>query len=136
MEITDFRVEYRKNPIGLSVKNPRFSWKLKSNDNNVKQKAYHLQVVSNGKTAWDSERTESENSILISYMGNDLEEEKEYQVKLTVEDNYGNIAEKKICFETGIFDTNGFQAQMITHDFETDETACPVFYKQFSVLKK
>ena len=29
MKIYDLRTEYRENPIGLAVKSPRFSWKMR-----------------------------------------------------------------------------------------------------------
>ncbi len=136
MKIYDFRIEYRKEPTGMSVRIPRFSWKLESEEKNVIQRAYHLQVICDGKTAWDSGRTESDRSVLVPYMGEELEEERKYQVKLTVEDNQGNLAESHTYFETGIFDPEQFQAKMITHDFDAEETACPVFYKRFSIKKE
>ena len=35
MEIRDLKIEYRKNPIGLDEVNPRFSWKIESNEKDV-----------------------------------------------------------------------------------------------------
>lgn len=31
MKIYDFQIEYQKNPIALTVKRPRFSWKIETN---------------------------------------------------------------------------------------------------------
>ena len=39
-------------------------------------------------------------------------------------------------FETGIFDGTDFLAEMLTHDFPPEETACPVFYRDFPCDEK
>lgn len=136
MKIYDFRIEYRKEPVGLSVRQPRFSWKLFSEQKDTVQTAWHLLVTANGRTAWDSARNVSGQSVLIPYMGDDLAEETCYQVKLIVEDNHGETAECFTFFETGIFDAGKLSAKMITHDFPAEETAIPVFYRSLSIKKK
>lgn len=135
MNICDLRIEYRKNPKGLSVKIPRFSWKIAAEKENTIQAAYTIIVCCEGKIVWDSGRIVSDQSVLVPYAGEQLDTEKRYDVKLTVEDNYGEIQQKDTWFETGIFDTDLFKAQMITHNFPDDETACPVFYRRFRVGK-
>lgn len=136
MEIYDFRVEYRKNPSGLSVKIPRFSWKIKAKKKNTKQAAYTLQVRCEEKLVWDSGKVMDSRSVLVPYGGQNLEEEKRYQAAVIAEDNYGNTGEASLWFETGIFDAQSFAAQMITHNFPVEETACPVFYRKFGAEKQ
>lgn len=136
MELYDFRVEYRREPKGLSVRQPRFSWKILSDKRDTYQTAWHLLVTADGKTAWDSARTESGQSVLVPYGGESLEEETRYQVKLVVEDNHGQTAESFTSFETGLFDSASLRAEMITHDFPEQETACPIFYRTFKLKKK
>lgn len=132
MKIYDFRIEYRKNPKGLSVKIPRFSWKIASEKENTVQAAYAIRVSCGSSLVWDSGRVVSDQSVLVPYDGEKLEPEKRYGVKLAVEDNYGNICEADTWFETGVFEPETFKARMITHDFPENETACPVFYRSFS----
>lgn len=136
MKLYDFWIEYKREPFGMSVRIPRFSWKLESEEKDTVQTAYRLQVFSGKELAWDSGRRESAQSVLVSYGGKKLEEERDYQVYLSVEDNHGNTAESQTSFYTGIFDAHHLQAKMITHDFEQEETACPVFYRCFAVAKK
>lgn len=136
MNIYDFRIEYRKEPKGLSVRQPRFSWKLLSEEKDTMQTAWQLLVTTDGKAAWDSGRNMSAQSVLVSYMGEELQEETRYQVKLIVEDNHGETAECITSFETGIFESGMLKAEMITHDFPMEETACPVFYRNFRLEKK
>ena len=40
MKLYDLRTEYRENPIGLTDKAPRFSWKIESEEQNTIQTAY------------------------------------------------------------------------------------------------
>ena len=135
MRLYDLRVEYRKEPAGLSVRRPRFSWKLEAEERDTLQKAYHLEVFCGGEKVWDSGRVEQGKSVLVPYEGSPLEEEREYRVGLRVEDNHGNCAEAATSFTTGIFDAANLQAKMITHDFDEKETACPVFYRKFALGK-
>lgn len=136
MKLYDFWIEYRREPFGMSVRIPRFSWKLKSEEKDTVQTTYRLQVFSGKERVWDSGRCESAQSVLVSYGGKKLEEERDYQVYLSVEDNHGNTAESQTSFYTGVFDAGRLQAKMITHDFEQEETACPVFYRCFAVAEK
>ncbi|HIU76713.1 MAG TPA: alfa-L-rhamnosidase, partial [Candidatus Pelethocola excrementipullorum] len=131
MKIYDFRIEYKEQPKGLAVKIPRFSWKIASDVNNVVQTSWHLTVWSKGKLFWDSKEIESDQSVLVPYNGQELVGEQEYQASLVIKDNYGNSAKAETSFTTGIFDTENFQAKMITHDFSTGETACPIFSRTF-----
>ena len=132
MKIYDFRIEYRKNPKGLSVTIPRFSWKIASEKENTVQAAYAIRVSCGSSLVWDSGRVVSDQSVLVPYGGEKLEPEKRYEVKLAVEDNYGNSCQADTWFETGVFEPETFKARMITHDFPENETACPVFYRSFS----
>lgn len=157
MNLRDVRVEYRKNPIGLSVKRPRFSWKMESDEKETVQKSYQIVVkkcIPDLKSrpegaepwsglkqqleeiVWDTGVTESDESVLLEYDGTELEPECVYHVRIQAEDNHGNRAYADTTFETGIFDNQGFRGDMITHDFAGEETACPVFWKEFSIGKK
>ena len=49
MKIRDLKIEYRKNPIGLDEVNPRFSWKIESNEKDVVQDAYEIKVYKNSE---------------------------------------------------------------------------------------
>ncbi len=135
MKLYDLRTEYRVNPIGIAERHPRFSWKLKSDERDTVQQSYHIVVKEKETIVWNV-KTESEESILIPYKGEDLQDETLYHVIVEVMDNHGNIASGTMSFETGIFEPETFQAKMITHDFPEEETACPIFSKTFTVKGK
>ena len=137
MRLYDLRTEYRENPIGLTDKAPRFSWKMESEEKDTLQTAYEIKVTDeNGKFVWNSGKKASDQSVLIPYEGEILTDEMLYKVEVSVTDNHGNAESIEGTFETGIFDNTEFIAKMITSDFSEEETACPVFGKTFAIDKK
>ena len=137
MRLYDLRTEYRENPIGLTDKAPRFSWKMESEEKDTLQTAYEIKVTDeNGNVVWNSGKKVSDQSVLIPYEGETLADEMLYKVEVSVADNHGNVEAIEGTFETGIFDNTEFTAKMITSDFPEEETACPVFGKTFAIDKK
>lgn len=137
MELKDLKVEYRKDPVGLDVLKPRFSWIIVSEEQNVSQKAYRI-VVKNendAATVWDTGIRESDSSVLIEYDGMELKPCSLYQVCVEAWDNKDNRASLTGSFETGLMEAANFCAEWITHEFPEKETACPVFVKEFEVGK-
>ena len=137
MKLYDLRTEYRMNPIGLTAKAPRFSWKMEAQEKNTLQFTYEIHVTDeNGNVVWNSGKKASDQSVLIPYEGETLKDEMLYKVEVSVADNHGNVESIKGTFETGIFDNTEFIAKMITGVFPEEETACPVFGKTFAIDKK
>ena len=137
MKLYDLRTEYRENPIGLTEKAPRFSWKIESEEQNTIQTAYEINVTDeNGNVVWNSGKKASDQSVLIPYEGEALADEMLYKVEVSVADNHGNVESIGGTFETGIFDNTEFIAKMLTSDFPAEETACLVFGKTFAIDKK
>lgn len=135
MKLYDLRTEYRVNPIGITEKHPRFSWKLESGERDTIQQSYHIVVTADEKIVWET-KAESQESVLIPYAGEELRDETLYQVSVAATDNHGNTAAGEMSFETGILEPETFQAKMITHDFPEDETACPIFSRTFTAKGK
>ena len=136
MKLYDLRTEYRKNPIGLTEKAPRFSWKMESEEQNTIQTAYEIKVTDeNGNIVWNSGKKASDQSVLIPYEGETLADEMLYKVEVSVADNHGNVETVGGTFETGIFDNKEFIAKMLTSNLPEEETACPVFGKTFALTK-
>jgi len=72
----DLRCEYRSNPLGLDVTQPRLSWKLADDRRGACQTAYQVLAAANpGDLAagrdllWDSGRVESGESVHVPYAG-------------------------------------------------------------------
>jgi alpha-L-rhamnosidase len=73
MKVKDLRIEYQENPLGLDVEKPRFSWKLISEEQNVLQTAYQINLLNGGEKIWDSGKIESSSSVLLEYGGPEID---------------------------------------------------------------
>src|SRR5690606_25421928 len=88
-------------PIGLETNEPRFSWKLKSNERGVFQEAYQIIVSSSRENLeqeigdlWDTGKMLSDETILIKYAGKTLKSRQECFWKLKVWTNIGMVSSK------------------------------------------
>ena len=77
--LTHLRCEYRENPLGIDVRQPRLSWILDSSQRGQKQTAYRILVASTEEKLandlgdlWDSGKVESNQSTQIVYQGQEL----------------------------------------------------------------
>ncbi len=113
MKLYDLRTEYRVNPIGIAEKHPRFSWKLESEENDTVQQLYHIVIKDGQKVVWEI-KEESEDSVLIAYAGDDLQDETLYNVTVEVTDNHGNTEFGEMSFETGVLEPGSISG---THDY-------------------
>ena len=91
--IINLRCEMLSNPEGIDVVQPRLSWEIKSDVNDVKQTAYQIVVAStkeklnaNEADLWDSGKTTSSQSIHVIYKGKKLKNRKEafWKVKIWI----------------------------------------------------
>lgn len=99
IKVNDLKCEYRKNPLGIENEKPRLSWKLfeTNQTRGQKQTAYQIFVASslenldkNIADVWDSGKVDSNQSVNVTYQGNELESAKQYHWKVKVWDKDGN----------------------------------------------
>lgn len=96
----DLKVEHLRDPIGLDIKRPRLSWKIRLQDRearNVQQQSYHVLVASSEALLasdqgdlWDSGLVSSSQSILVPYQGQELSSRQACYWKVRVTDNQGH----------------------------------------------
>ena len=132
MKLYDLRTEYQKNPIGLDVQ-PRFSWKIESDDSEVYQQSRRIVVQDGTKKIWDSGIVTDDISVLVPYKGQNLSPMTEYKVTVTVTDNHGNSAETSGTFETGLLKQKNWKACWISDPFSLQEKACSLYRYSFEV---
>ncbi|MBL7817834.1 MAG: family 78 glycoside hydrolase catalytic domain [Saprospiraceae bacterium] len=105
MTLEKLQTDYQTNPIGMDVTQPQFSWQMKATDNRrgYVQTAYQI-VVTNAKkqVVWDSKRTNGDVSHGITYAGTPLNATTRYTWKLTVWNNFNEMATRTAWFETGL----------------------------------
>lgn len=105
INITNLSTEYADTPIGIDVKQPRFSWQMVSNEQGCRQTAYQVIVMDEGnQKVWDSGKTLSDISLLIKYAGLPLKPCTRYKWQLYVWDQDQKKHPAESWFETGLMD--------------------------------
>ena len=68
-KIDSLLTENRKDPVGLDVLQPQFSWQLINSKRDILQTAYQI-IVSNGNNkVWQSGKVLSDSSVHVAYKG-------------------------------------------------------------------
>ncbi|MBB3110935.1 alpha-L-rhamnosidase [Paenibacillus phyllosphaerae] len=111
--------EYRINPLGLDVRKPRLSWKIRSDRHNTMQAAYRIQAssdISFGSPEWDSGQIQSDQSLHVEYAGSELAAQTRYYYRVKVWDSYGSESDwsEVSWWENGLLDTGNWTAGWIT----------------------
>lgn len=130
------RSEYRVDPQGIDVANPRLSWILKSEQRGQKQTAYHVLVASSLKAlqrnrgnVWDSEKVQSDETVSVKYAGDSLTSHTDYFWKVKVWDKAGvdcgwSVPAK---WSMGLLNKSDWHAQWVGFDpAETIDTTSDV----------
>ena len=128
------------NPIGLDIKQPRFSWQLAGSKRNVLQTAYEIKVMSGKSTAWSSGKVASDQSVQVTYRGIELQSGINYQWQVRVWDNNGKVSgwSQPASFRMGLLSTADWKAQWIEAGYNEDTINRPAQYFRtgFQVNKK
>ncbi len=120
---TELRCEYLREPLGIDVPHPRFSWILSHPGKAQKQKAYRILVCSDLEQAlrkngdkWDSGEIESPQSFGIPYSGEPLESIKRYWWRVVWWNTAGKASgfSEPAQFGTGFLDGSEWQAPWIS----------------------
>jgi len=125
----DLRVEYARNPVGVDVELPRFSWDVAAPGRDWTQRAYRIIVAStpeklaaNRGNVWDSGKVASEQSVNIEYAGPSLESGTRYHWKVKVWDDDGRASSWSDpgYWETGLLSEADWNATWIGQENETE----------------
>ncbi|NLX69713.1 MAG: family 78 glycoside hydrolase catalytic domain [Clostridiales bacterium] len=139
LEVINLRCEYKDNPIGIDVTKPRISWIIQSEDRNVMQAAYQVQVAVDkdfDNPVWDTGKVESDQSIHIEYNGQPLISRTRYYYRVRIWDQKGRVSgwSETAFWEMGLLDEKEWIANWITPE-DTDNSAelrpCPMMRKVF-----
>lgn len=123
VSITNLRCEQLKNPLGIDVEQPRFSWQLESKQRNVMQTSYQVIVSSSEQKLnagqgdiWNSGAVNSSQSIQVAYAGEALRPGTKYFWKILVTTNKGKATGGGgNYFSTGL-DKETWKAKWIGYD--------------------
>lgn len=123
MAPSDLRCEYLKNPLGIDVLKPRFSWLLEDSQRGELQSAYEVMVATTPSLLnqqkgdqWDSGKVSSDNSIQVVYGGQPLESGHRYYWKVRYWDKQGRVSpySKPAWFEMGLLSREEWKGQWIS----------------------
>lgn len=102
-EVTDLRTLGLKTPMGIES-NPAFSWKIRSAERGLRQRAYEITVTdAAGKVMWKSGKVKSSKQTGIAYEGEKLSSRTKYTWTVVSYDQDGKRSDAgSSTFETGI----------------------------------
>jgi len=135
--------EYAVNPIGIDVRNPRFSWRMESRKRLQAQRAYQILVASspellkeNAGDLWDSGRVDSDKSINIPYQGKELSSKQSCYWKVRIWDQDDQVSEysETAYFEMGLLNQDEWTGVWIgPADFSP--ASAPMFRREIEIRK-
>ncbi len=135
--------EHLKNPLGLDVAAPRFSWRMNNTKDGAAQTAYRIMVASDeqslieGKAdVWDSGKIASD-VMLVVYQGKPLKSFGKYYWRVIQWDESGKeLTPSAIAtFEMAMMEKSDWQGSWISDDKPVDYKPAPYFRKEMSFDK-
>ena len=151
LTLTNLRCEYRVNPLGIDIVQPRLSWVLQSNQRGQKQMAYHVLVASSRDRLdadkadlWDGGRVSSDQSVNVVYAGKPLLSYMRCFWKVRVWDKDQKVSEWSVpaMWTMGVLEKKQWQGKWIgyTKLSEADDlkvrVPAPIFRRTFTLKKK
>ncbi|MEO5887828.1 MAG: alpha-L-rhamnosidase, partial [Anaerolineales bacterium] len=143
--VSNLTCEYRINPLGIDVLQPRLSWQLESDQRGTRQTAYRIfaaaseTALSGGSVLWDSGKVASDQSIHVLYGGPALVSGQRVYWKVSVWDEAGREAESAPAWwEMGLLERTDWQGQWIGAPFSggpRTSSPAPYLRKEFKVTK-
>jgi len=141
VQVSTLTVEHRSNPIGLDEIQPKFGWILSSQNRNVMQTAFEVQVNEkedmSGKFLWKSGKVTSDASTNVLYKGELPSTGKRYFWRVRVWDNKGKSSGWSAVnyFQMALLNIADWKASWIESDLKEVKRLCPQFRKAFSSTK-
>ncbi|HTF29717.1 MAG TPA: family 78 glycoside hydrolase catalytic domain, partial [Flavitalea sp.] len=145
--LKNLQVENLKNPIGIDIRKPSFSWQLTGQERNLLQTAFEIRVgtnmatLSKGKNiVWNSGKVATDESLHNLYAGPELESAKKYFWQARVWDNKGKTSawSEVAHWQMGLLNESDWQAKWISIGFQEDSVVRPgqLLRKEFNTTKK
>jgi alpha-L-rhamnosidase len=143
LSVKDLTCEHKRNPIGIDVMQPRFSWKIAGKGNSIMQREYSIRVAtdekfSSGKLVWQSGTIASEESVLQPYQGPELKSGQRYFWQVKIGDKQGKQSKwsETAFWEMGLLSKTDWKAKWIEMAGDTQRySPSPHFRKEFPVAK-
>jgi alpha-L-rhamnosidase len=146
LSVVNLRCEYKTNPVGIDVLQPRLSWELVSPVRSTVQTAYQIRVavsqaaLASGELIWDSGKQSSDTSTQVPYQGPALASGHRYYWQVEAWDNHGNASGRSSpqYWEMGLLQRSDWHAHWITPNLVEDPSKSnpsPMLRHEFRVQK-
>jgi alpha-L-rhamnosidase len=145
LTVDNLKCEYKTNPIGIDVLNPRLSWQLQSDQRGTMQSAYEIRATLSLKDLeagnnlhWQIEKTSSDQSLHVVYSGPALSSAQRIYWQVRVWDNHNKQSQwsEPAYWEMGLLQPSDWQAKWIHADLKEDlkkSTPSPMLRHVFPV---
>jgi len=141
--VTSLVCEYHTNPVGIDVRQPRFSWQISTTESNVQQKAYEIRVAGSkedlGKKSvlWSSGKVEGSQSVNVEYKGTLLKSMQRayWQVRVWDNKNKATAWSQPAYWEMGLLESSSWTAKWIAMPKEDIAGQCLYLRKEFVASK-
>ena len=139
---SNLKVEYRENPMGIDMPDPRFSWILEGKERGVGQSAYQIQVAgdrealnNSGAKMWDPGKISDDQSVNVAYEGSPLETGETYYWRVRIWDQSGQTSDwsETAYFHVGPMENSDWEGQWVGAA-DTTITA-PLLRREFQLKK-
>jgi alpha-L-rhamnosidase len=127
MKVTYLRCEYRTNPLGIDVIQPRLSWVLEGDGRGLRQTAYRILVATSASVLaknrgdlWDSGKVASSRTAHVVYEGKKLTSRMECFWKVCAWDGDGKQTQwsKSACWTMGLLKKSDWKVKWISMEPE------------------
>jgi alpha-L-rhamnosidase len=145
--ISHLTCEYRTNPLGIDVLEPRLSWQMQSDRRGAHQSAYRIFVSLSEKDLendshqlWDSGKVDSDQSVHVPYTGKPLASGQRVYWKVRVWDENGQeIDSSSAWWEMALLEPGDWNADWLGAAFyggPRTTSPAPFLRKEFSLQKQ
>ncbi len=143
--VTNLTCEYRTNPLGIDVRQPRLSWQLASERRGAIQTAYQIRaagepadLIAGRNLLWDTGKVASNQSVHVPYAGPSLRSGQRvtWQARVWDETGAASAWSEPAWWEMGLLDPADWQAEWITPDWDEDTSQSqpqPVLRREFKL---
>ena len=143
----NLRTEYKHNPIGLGMANPRLSWEMQDSERGSMQQAYQIRCAATAaelkdkaNLLWNTDWVESEQSNQLAYAGPKLVSGERVYWQVRIRNNRGTESawSEPVFFELGLLSHADWKAQWIEPKLDEDvskSTPSPYLRRTFQAPK-
>ncbi|MGJ9383535.1 family 78 glycoside hydrolase catalytic domain [Salipaludibacillus sp. CF4.18] len=137
-KIEKITCEYKENPMGIDVAQPRISWKTLSDQRGIRQKSYQIQIAKSNdfsEIIWDSGEVVTEESILVELKELTMESRKRYYYRIRVKNQHDESSgwSETHYWEMGLLNQRDWVADWISPSLDINGKPCPILKRDFQV---